>query len=203
LGIIEPKQHLGRGDEIVAAMSGTCGAPVSWAINRRGFLTAGHVASTSQVVHDAGAKKIGDCALSLDLANNALGMDVAIVELPTSGTYAPAGSPSTLLPSVQAHQAVAIHSRLGHRGPRHTQLRGMFSWLYFPAPIAGSCADLFFTTQEVTQPGDSGSLATDPASGNFIGHVVGSMSQCGTLIQDLDSQLRALRTFNGFKTISI
>ncbi len=202
MGIPKPTLQLTRGDDVQAAMTGSCGARVSWGGNKRGFLTAGHVAQLNQAVFDSHGQ-VGTCVLSLDPSTSASGMDVAVVELSPGATYSPAAAQAQFQKTVPPHQSIVIHRGSRRGGPAQAQVHGMFSWLYFPTPKAGTCADLFFTTQQVTQNGDSGSLACDPASGDLIGHVVGAIGQCGTLIQDISAQLRVICSVLGFGSLTI
>jgi hypothetical protein len=66
-------------------------------------------------------------------------------------------------------------------------IMGLSQFLYMQSPNA-TCGDTYFTTTEITQPGDSGGPVL--LGNNLIGHVVGASPKVTSYVQDVAYQLR-------------
>lgn len=190
---------IGRGDEISSPINqGTCGARVSWGNGRQGFLTAGHVARASHVVHDSNKSVVGTCVLSLDpLVTPSRTSDVAVVELQAGVSYGPA--PAQQLGKTHPGQAIIIHSP---RGPLATTVSGFLTFFVSAPPSSAVYDNVLQTAAQVTQGGDSGSLVT-AATGEILATHVGSAQGYASFGQDLDTQLQAIRTHGAFANLSL
>jgi hypothetical protein len=66
-------------------------------------------------------------------------------------------------------------------------IMGLSQFLYMPAQNA-TCGDTYFTTSEISSPGDSGGPVL--SGQDLIGHVVGASPNVTSFIQDVAYQLR-------------
>lgn len=185
------------GAGIVATLRGTTGPEVRWA-GRRGFLTAGHVVDGATAVASLRGTSIGTVVTALNPAAAGTGAttpnaDVGLVEttLPTT--------PFTVGPALSGATNVDLH--LGVSTITPAQVVGRVAWL---APAAGGLyTDLYLTNGKCTSGGDSGTLATNSSS-KAIGLVIGGSSGTfATYVQDIHTQLAALRGVAGLGSLTL
>ncbi|HEY2135520.1 MAG TPA: hypothetical protein VGH49_06505 [Xanthobacteraceae bacterium] len=170
------------GDPITNPLPGTIGCGVKWA-KKFGFMTAGHVAAPVNTTVADQNGPLGVVVYSNDPAGHgsAIEDDVAVVELPQGHAPVPAyAGPGNGQPG----EWVDVELRANKRS---AQLMGYNYYLYLP-PYNGTCGDVYFTSQQVTVPGDSGAPVTK-RNGTAIGHVLGASPGFATYIQDVNYQL--------------
>lgn len=180
---------------------GTAGPGVTWANGRLGFLTAGHVVRGGTAVTDLGwrTNTIGQVVVALDPAASAtapaIQIDVGLVEI-TSGPVSRLPQGSALGPG-----ACAVDLHLAPSSPTGSTVVAMMAWY---APNNGALyKDVYMTGAKCTAPGHSGAMVTDN-SGAAIGLVIAaSTSNFTTYIQDIGSQLAALRGLAGFAALRL
>lgn len=195
MAFTEPELQVGPGDLAQASGSGTFGAPVRWN-NRRGLLTAGHVAGNVGQIVSSGSTTVGSVVASLNPASGQTGADVAVVELLPG--ISQSGATFNGSTSLTGPGNISI---LRNSGTIGASVLGMSPWFYFPS-VNATYNDVYLTSQAVTQKGDSGTAVTDPAN-RLVGHVVGASPTCASFIQDARYQLNVIKTLPGFIWISI
>jgi hypothetical protein len=200
LSIPEPEIHLAPGDPITSTQTGTCGAPVTWGNQLRGYLTAGHISpNKNAAVTDGYGNRIGKVAETWIPGQGPSGADIAVIELANQST--PPSSLRFTGPSMITHNSTSIDIQK-NGGVLSAQVLGKFGWFYFPA-VNGTYTDLYTTGNAVTQQGDSGSAANLAGSDELVGHVVGGMRGFTSLIQDANYQLSTIAMATGFNNISL
>jgi hypothetical protein len=193
LGVTTPEFEAKPGDAISGPISGTIGCKVSWGTST-GFLTAGHVGKPVSATITTGSTKLGTVVYSNDPKGNGTKVedDVALVRLLPGSTLT-----NTITASAVAGPGDTVSiTRAGGASAVSATIMGYCCWVYFPAQN-GTCGDTYFTTRQVTAPGDSGSPVLDSAS-NIIGHVIGASKGFCTYIQDVRYQMREIASKSGF-----
>lgn len=189
LGMDDPVEHIGTGDQVRGSMNGTAGAPVQWVatngVTQHGILTAGHVAGTASALVDSAGAHVGNVAQCLLPATN--GIDVAVVELASAAGSARLSGPQGLTgtANIELRQS---------RGRRTGQVVAKAGWFYWNR-IRTTYVDLYVTSATISNAGDSGSVATLLGSTDVIGMLVGAST--GSLIQDARTQMSALTGLSG------
>lgn len=180
LAITPPRRHLAPGGAITGWGLGTIGTQVRWNAGS-GFLTAGHVApSLGTIVYD-GSTAVGKVVWTNDPAGHgtAIEPDTAVAELNSGLSLS---NPIAAAASAGPAATVSVLSS-GNAGT----IMGLSQFLFMPSQNA-TCGDTYFTTSEITSPGDSGGPVL--AGPDVIGHVVGASPNVTSFVQDINYQLR-------------
>jgi hypothetical protein len=209
IGIIPPEVQLAPGDFIGVSSSnstqfylnqGTCGTPVTWGNNHRGFLTAGHVANQINYnVEDINGNYIGVVAGVWDSAQSQTGADIAVVELSNANIVL---NHSGFQGPQKITQGPANIDLYLPGGTSTAQVLGNASWLNFPS-TKGTYLDLYLTGTSITQGGDSGSAVTITGTNDLIGHVIAGTGTLMSVIQDAQYQLSVIKTAPLFNSITL
>jgi hypothetical protein len=184
------------GDPIAKPLPGTIGCGVKWA-NKLGFLTAGHVGTPVNTALADQNGALGVVVYSNDPAGHGsvIEDDVAVVELPQGHAPVPGyAGPGNGQPGERVFVKV-------RGGTANADIMGYNYYLYCP-PHNGTCGDVYFTTQQVTVPGDSGTPVTKQ-NGTAIGHVIGASPGFATYIQDVKYQLGRIGAHAAFTGIQL
>jgi hypothetical protein len=182
-------------------MQGTAGPEVRWGAGYRGFLTAGHVVTGHANVTDGGTPPtvLGTTVHVLDPAITSSGsapdVDVALMRVGASAVTTTFSMGSPL-----ASGTTSIDLHLGS-GLKSSSVLGMIAWYIWPG--IGRYVDLYMTNAACTAPGDSGAIVTTAGSNDAIGIVVGGTTTFSSFIQDIQTQITALRTVAGLGTLSL
>jgi hypothetical protein len=181
-GVSDPTQHVGAGDRIRGAKSGTAGAPVQWSAGgatAHGILTAEHVAGAGAAVATRAGAPIGSVVAAA--APALAGVDVAAIDL-----AAPATTARLAAVAVTGASMVDLWTL---PAKKQGQIIAKTGWFYWPR-YSVTYVDLYVTYAVISSGGDSGSAATLAGANEFVGTLVGASS--GSLIQDGRTQLGAL-----------
>lgn len=169
--------------------TGTFGAHVTDANGSHCILTAGHVAPRGAQVTDASGAS-GTVQWSNDPAavgGPAPGADVAIVMPSAAGT---ASGGVSIAGTAKAVAGDGLDVRGAFTPAGATRTMGFSESLYVPS-MAGMWAQVYFTTDDASQPGDSGCPVLRSGTDELVGHVVGGAPGMTSWIQSIDLQLFA------------
>jgi hypothetical protein len=182
LGNTTPEPQIASGDAIVATNPGTAGVAVTWN-SGSGFLTAGHVAPYLFTDVTDATGKIGSVAWTNDPAGHGalIEPDVAVVEL------LPGISMSSVAGKAVAGPAAAVTVPFTGASGLVMGMSG-FVYMSYPSGAHGTCGDTYFTTSQITNPGDSGGPVM--LGRDVIGHVIGASPGMTSYIQAIDYQMR-------------
>lgn len=183
------------------ASVGTFGSEVTWT-SSYGLLTAGHVGGVGaavSVLNPAGTlQQIGTVVFSRTAAGAGPqgDADVAIIEL----NFKPVGNWGGL--KTRTLQPLDDVDVLCSTGKATAQTKGMFAWLAYPGTNI-VFANTYMTDKAITVKGDSGARATHANSGDLVGHVVGATTKVASYVQEIDYQLKAIKTQSQFSNIAV
>jgi hypothetical protein len=186
------------GTAVYGAMRGTAGAGVTWASGHAGFLTAGHVAIGTAHVTDRAGTSLGNTIHAFDPAISSGGttpnVDVALIEPPkgSATTRFSSGAPLTASGPIDLHLGTGLTS---------STVLAMISWYLWPG--IGTYVDLYMTNAACTVGGDSGAAVTMGSSNEVVGMVVGGTKTFASFIQDIHTQIAALKTVTGLSSLSL
>jgi|SRR5208282_916891 len=190
--------NLNAGAVVVGAMAGTAGPGVVWANGCNGFLTAGHVAINVLKVTDQHGTLAGNTVHVFDPAHPSAwatpNVDVALIQV-TRGAKITRFSAA----NVPAYSIFGVDFHLSSMSSSNILAKiGWYVW-----PSSGTYIDLYMTGGACTQPGDSGGAVTLSGTSELIGMVVGGTKTFASFVQDIATQLAALRTVTGLNSIAL
>ena len=188
-GVTPPLLNLSPGDPILSPLSGTVGSDLHWT-GGTGFATAGHVAGASGTTLYDASGAIGDVVWSNDPCGHGAGSiepDFAVVRLSAGVGFASSMSgPVTAPPNA----SVTVL-----RSATPADIMGFCVYVFMPLQNA-TCGDMYFTTTQVTSPGDSGGVVA--FGSDLVGHVIGASVGVCSYIQSAKYQItRARRMSKG------
>jgi hypothetical protein len=218
MGIETPVAQMSPGDNVSTSINGAGGIQISWS-GKQGILTAGHVGTPAGATAYSAGAKIGKVVLSLDPASPGSALQASGLVCAVCGLVCRAQvsnlNPQPDVAIVDLAPGVHIANRISKtttarpgdkvdiptpRGSLSAQIMGLMTWLWMPG-TGGTYGEVYITTNQVTQPGDSGSPAL--LNGDLIGHVVGGSPRCTTFVQDFDYQIAHIRAQPGFTSATI
>jgi hypothetical protein len=122
-------------------------------------------------------------------------VDVALIEPPSGAATTSFARGS----SITGSSPIDLHLTAGLKV---STVLAMISWYVWPR-AGGTYVDLYMTNTACTVPGDSGAVVTNSGSNYAIGIVVGGTRTFASFIQDIHSQIAALKTVTGLGSLSL
>ncbi|WP_247424213.1 hypothetical protein [Ralstonia pseudosolanacearum] len=192
LGIFEPELHLQTGDRAQASLGGSTGCSLNWA-GGSGFAMAGHVAPTVGAPVNCGGSQIGQVVW----ANNPTGhgtsieADFSVVSIGANSSFS---CPYSTCSHARPYDHISV-VRQGGRPFQQSIVIGMFAAMALPSHNS-TIGDVYITARQISSPGDSGA-AVIKSNGEIVGHVIGAIPGCATLVQDVSYQINEASSFLG------